>query len=251
MKKLLSLLMALMVFTFASVGFAEENEYISAEGLAESGQTAFMGFRAAETDAYRNLLQKVSDVNIDSVTTVKNGMLISDVINISVKGKIKNAEKMGSWKDDEGMYHFKLRMHVFGSNGLVTSVVPVIENNPSNTLIPVNIPSGNTEGNYTGLIIDCRNLGIDTALAPVIKDDGGHIVYNYSTVDHEKMISRGMVAYSKSMQNTRAGANPLVIVASSVDNFINPVVSLENAQKIINENSATHFFDEGNVVFIR
>ncbi|MBQ3452499.1 MAG: hypothetical protein IJG32_09560, partial [Selenomonadaceae bacterium] len=48
----------------------------------------------------------------------------------------------------------------------------------------------------------------------------------------------------------RAGANPLIIKAESLgDDNSCPVISAEDADKILVENLSTHFLDEGSVVF--
>ena len=62
-----------------------------------------------------------------------------------------------------------------------------------------------------------------------------------------------MAGYSHSINSyDRAGNNPLVIKAVSLENFnAYPIVSVEDANRILVENQVTHFLDNTNVVFIR
>ena len=65
---------------------------ISCQGESAEGQKKFKAKRSAVVVAQRNLLELIKGVRIDSVTTVKDGMLQSDVINSSVSGMIKGAQ---------------------------------------------------------------------------------------------------------------------------------------------------------------
>jgi len=50
---------------------------------------------------------------------------------------------------------------------------------------------------------------------------------------------------------TRAGRNPLVVRAVAVDAGANPVLSADDARRVLIENGASGFLDATNVVFIR
>ena len=108
------------------------------------------------------------------------------------------------------------------------------------------------EGIYTGLIVDCRGLGLKTAMSPTIKNINGTKIYGHKNLDVDKIIAMGMVDYvSDSGRVERAGTNPLIIRAVALDNFNrDPVVSLEDSNRILVENYATKFLKALKVVFL-
>ena len=108
------------------------------------------------------------------------------------------------------------------------------------------------EGIYTGLIIDCRGLGLKTAMSPVIKNINGTKIYGHKNLDIDKIIVMGMVDYVDDPEAVdRAGTNPLIIKAVALENFnCDPVVSLEDSNRILVENYATKFLKALKVVFL-
>lgn len=114
-------------------------------------------------------------------------------------------------------------------------------------------PAGKAVGKYTGLIVDCRGLGLRPCMSPVIKNDKGNPIYGYKNLDYQKVIANGMAEYTKDMGNApRAGAHPLVVKAVAVDNHnSNPVITTADANRVLIENGATGILDHTNVVFVR
>ena len=108
------------------------------------------------------------------------------------------------------------------------------------------------QGDYTGLVIDCRGLRLKTAMSPVIKNINGSKIYGHKNLDPDKIISMGMVDYVNNPANVaRAGSHPLVVKAVRLDDFnSNPVVSLVDSNRILIENHATKFLQDLKVVFI-
>ena len=114
-------------------------------------------------------------------------------------------------------------------------------------------PAGRAIGGYTGLIVDCRGLGLKPVMSPVIKNVEGTPIYGYKNLDYDKVISNGMAGYTTDITRAaRAGSNPLVVKAVSLDNHNgNPVLSLADANRVLIENGATGFLDNASVVFLR
>lgn len=108
------------------------------------------------------------------------------------------------------------------------------------------------QGDYTGLIVDCRGLRLKTAMSPVIKNINGSKIYGHKNLDPDKIVSMGMVDYVNNPANiARAGSHPLVVKAIRLDDFnSNPVVSLADSNKILIENHATKFLQDLKVVFL-
>ena len=103
------------------------------------------------------------------------------------------------------------------------------------------------------MIVDCSGLSLDTAMSPVIKDESGKKIYGHKNLDPDYIVANGMVSYSNGMESVaRAGKNPLVLKAIRAENHsINPVLSLEDANRLLIENEVSHFLEATNVVFVR
>ena len=106
---------------------------------------------------------------------------------------------------------------------------------------------------YTGLVVDCRGLGLSCAMSPVIKNKKGEPIYGHKNLDYDLVISKGMVSYTTDIDNfDRAGSNPLVVKAIELQNFNgNPVISVADANRVLIENQKAGFLDKMNVVFVR
>lgn len=114
-------------------------------------------------------------------------------------------------------------------------------------------PAGQAIGGYTGLIVDCRGLGLKPVMSPVIKNANGEPIYGYKNLDSATVIANGMASYTTDLSKaTRAGSNPLVVKAVGLDNHNgNPILSVADANRVLIENGATGFLDRTNVVFVR
>ena len=108
------------------------------------------------------------------------------------------------------------------------------------------------QGDYTGLIVDCRDLGLQPVMSPVIKNVNGTKIYGHKNLDIDKIISIGMADYVSDTENvSRAGDNPLVIRAVAVENFnSNPVLTIPDSNRVLIENYATKFLKDMKVVFL-
>ena len=264
---------------------------IRAEGICDTEQTFSQKRRAAKLLAQRALLEQIHGIQIDSKTTVENAVVTSDVINASVSGLIKGAREAACFSDEYGYVHVVMELPVYGGiNSLASVVLPSLPQKnflPPSDIIPVDkiagvalkpestgtnavaptipatqVPAVNqatvgnlygATGQYTGLIVDCSGMGLQTAMAPAIVTEGRKIVYGLEKFSREQVLNRGYVGYSKSTTEGvgRAGSNPMVIKAEGIERFCNPVISKEDAAKILAENQMNGFLSAGNVVFVK
>ena len=109
-----------------------------------------------------------------------------------------------------------------------------------------------TIGGYTGIIVDCSGLNLQPVMSPVIKNEDGETIYGNKNLDYDKVIELGMASYSNGEENLeRAGKNPIVVKAVEVSNFnSNPVLSIEDSNRVLIENQSDKFLDKLNVVFV-
>ena len=277
MRKLFSVLLAMCVLLLSGTAMAATDitgGVIRVEGVSGVGQSFALKRIAAKVDAQRLLAEQIHGVQIDSNTTVENAIVTSDVVKASVSGVVKGAREVSCTTDEYGYVHVVMELPLYGgANSLAAVVIPNVPQQgflPPSDIIPVDTkpaapavttnPNQATVGNlygatgqYTGLIVDCSGLGLQTAMAPALYTDGKKVVYGLENFSHEQVINRGYVGYSNSASSgvQRAGSNPMIVKAQSVEHFFNPVISKDDAAKILAENQMNGFLSTGNVVFVK
>ena len=258
MKKILSAIIALSIMLISCTVFAATDitdDVLTVEGIgAKQNINAAAGYRAAKIDAMRNALEAAQGVYIDSETTVKDSMMINDTIRTRINGTIRGARIVKMYADGDG-YHVVIEVPIHGAQSLAAAVMPATtaapDPLPTVTSFVSEIPV--STGPYTGLIVDCTGLGLETAMAPGVFTADNQLVYGKANFSYDQVINKGYVGYARSLTNGvgRAGSNPLIVRAQSVQRFVNPVVSAADAAKILSENQRTGFLGMGNVVFVK
>ena len=243
------------------------------ESVTNRTKAQILARRAAIVDGYRQLAESVKGVTIISNTTVRELEIDEDIITAKVDAVIKGAEVIEERPLPEGGYQVKMRLRIFGDNSLAQAVVkrtdfaPTPE--PLQAPLPDVIPSsvvGNTTvsvvsndsgksavGGFTGVVIDCRNQGLKTAMSPVIYNDREIKIYGHKNLNYDQVIANGMAGYAnnEAQAKGRAGSNPLIIRAIRIKDGTNPVISVADANRMLIENGATNFLTEAKVVFLR
>ena len=260
-----------------------ETGTITAEGLGVPNpkfripaQQKASAREAAKQAAYAELLATIEGINVSAETNVKDFMMESQTINSKVSGVIRGAKIIK--EEWDGTCHITMAVSMYGVSSLSSAVIePPAKVEPLPAPIPEVIPSvpadsmiGNTSvgvvvndnvsnsplsaiGGYTGLIVDCRGLGLNPVMSPVIKNERGISIYGHKNLNYDQVVAEGMVGYAKSVNGaSRAGSHPLMIKAKSlVDHNANPVISVADANRILIENGATSFLNNAKVVFLR
>ena len=270
MKKLFAALASLaMLFTFepASAVDIGNDGYIEVEGLEtpEKGESPNDARRIAILEAYRLLGETVGDLHISSSSTLKQSMeqsakgnkrsrIMANNLETRVDTVVNGAMVKTVYQDEAGTFHAIVRLPAFGgkkslanavfSDDMITEDFP----QPKST----NLESFQTTG-YTGLIIDCTGLGLESALSPAIKNVSGEEIYTLQNVTRQMATERGMVSYADNLNSgtQRAGSNPLIIKAMFVSGECDAVVSDEDADKILLANKTSKFLNNCMVVFVR
>ena len=268
--KLLGVLLAVILFaTTATVDAAPDwstntirvtGTGVGNPALAKTpAHMSMMAKRAAMTDAYRQLAEMVQGVQVDAETTVEQMMLTNDIVKTRVSAIIKGARVVDEGELAGGGYEVTMEIPMFGgSGGLAETVIerpPVIEPFPTPTpdYRPPAPEQRPTSSSYTGLVVDCRGLGtINPVMSPVIKNAHGQKIYGHINLDYDRIIIEGMATYATDMNMAdRAGNNPLVVRAIRLDDLnATPVLSTEDADMVLYENSMSHFLDNIAVVFL-
>lgn len=238
------------------------------------GQARALARRAALTDAYRNLAEQVAGVQVTAETSMRDLEVEYDIVKTRVDAIIKGMHMVGEpvWYED-GTCEVTLEMPLFGSaNSVAEAAFLPFKNEvkepfpqPSTTVTTTtttttttsadgsNVVAGAVANKYTGLIVNCTGLGLNPVMSPVIRNNQGQPIYGYKNLDYDKVIAYGMADYTRDINNqTRAGNNPLVVMAVSVENHnAYPVVTISDADAILIANQGDRFLDNTAVVFVR
>ena len=184
-----------------------------------------MALRAAQLDAYRNLLEVTEGVRINSVTVVEDSMVANDMIRSQVNGMVKGAQVIKKEYLSDGTVEVTIAMSLRGGFAqliLPTDIkqVPEIKTIPPSTPAPLEaekvgeIPTL-APAIYTGLVVDARGLGARPAMSPKILDESGQEVYGSAYVSREFAVQQGMAGYAKdltsSQTNPRVTNEPLTV----------------------------------------
>jgi hypothetical protein len=192
-----------------------------------------MALRAAQLDAYRNLLEVTKGVRINSVTVVEDSMVSSDMIRSQVDGMVKGTQVIKKEYLSDGTVEVTIAMSLRG--GFAQLILPKdIKQVPEIKTIPP-APPAVPEGAmpapppampepttpavapaiYTGLVVDARGLGARPAMSPKIRDERGQEVYGSAYVSREYAVQQGMAGYAKdltaSQTNPRVTNEPLTV----------------------------------------
>ena len=229
--------------------------------------------RAARMDAERNLAEQIRGVQVTAESSMKDLELDYDYVKTAVDALIKNMQEVGEPKFyDDGVCEIVLEVPLWGSTSSVAEVAFMPFKNepkvdfpqPSVTVTTTTSTTTNTvvaaatfnNSHYTGLIVDCSGLGLKPVMSPVIKNDSGQAIYGHQNLDYDKVIAYGMASYVRNASDmsaaSRAGNNPIVVKALSVENHnAYPIVTISDADSILIANQGDHFLDDCAVVFVR
>lgn len=239
------------------------------KGNVSAGQKRLLAQRAAVADAYRQLAELINGVNVDSETVVKDFVTESDIVRTKVSALIKGA-KLGKPRFmSDGTVEIDVTLGVYGQNSLSSVIVPPalekqnipVQPNPTpepNIVTPTAPPdSPPPAGSYTGVIIDCRGLGVEPAMSPQIVDSSGKEIYIGSRpIDPDLVVNIGIVGYantlSQAQANARVGNNPLLIKAVKAGgrHKTDAVIAADKGQQILQADGRADFLSRSKVIFV-
>jgi hypothetical protein len=190
--------------------------YIEAVGIGAPPQRNIgtpqarpMALRAAQVDAYRNMLEVVNGVRVDSTTTIRDFTVESDIINTQVQGLVKGAKTMKQEYLSDGTVEVTVRMPLSGNFASV--IVPrILERKQAAPMLaapqaPAASPVSAGEV-FTGLVVDARGIQARPAMSPRIIDEKGQEVYGSMNVDREYAVQQGMSGYARDLTAAQSNA---------------------------------------------
>ncbi len=212
--------------------------------------------RAAKMLALRTALETVKGINMNSSTTVQNFMVSNDVITTRVSGYLQNFRQKGREKYmSDGSVEVTMEIPIDGIDGLGSSLLEdELGENPS--VRRFKGKKSRKKHLFTGLIIDCRGLGLKPALSPKVVDENGKEIYGSAYISKKWVDKHGMVGYAKTIEGAtkikRAGNTPGSIKAVKVSgqNSTDVIISNNDAEDIRSASKNLKFLSECRVVLV-
>jgi hypothetical protein len=218
---------------------------------ANPAQARAMAERAAQVVAYRNLLEAVKGVRVDSTTLVENFMVTSDVIRTQVSGFVQGATVMDKKYMSDGSVEVTVGMKLTGA--LADALLPkTLPGQP----VGLGAAAGIAGQVYTGLIVDARGLGVKPAMAPKVLNEDGKEVYGSAWVNRDWAVREGMVGYLKdpaqAQANPRVTDKPLMVkaVKAAGDARVDVVISNADAGTIHGASQNLSFLEKCRVIIL-
>lgn len=194
------------------------NQYIESKGQSvidnvrfkNPAQAKLMAKRGAIVDAQRNLLETTKGVQVTSETKVQDMITTSDYIYSRVDGLVKNATLVGEAIEKDGYMEVTMRIPLYDQKGLApvlydqvvkkmstTSTIKPITSEPQNTEDTTNI-SEITD--ISKLAFNLNGKTYDPSMFPVVLDEKGNVVLDYSKIyDPKKGVFPKVVSAGKSL----------------------------------------------------
>jgi hypothetical protein len=220
---------------------------------ANAAQARAMAERAAQVVAYRNMLEAVKGVRVDSTTTVENFIVTSDAIRTEVSGIIQGAMIMDKKYMSDGSVEVTVGMKLTGA--LADALLPKTLPTPPTGLTGA-LPPGTPGQLYTGLIVDARGLGVKPAMAPKILNEDGKEVYGSAWINRDYAVREGMVGYLKdpvqAQMNPRVADKPLMVKALKVlgDARVDMVITNADAAMLHNASENLSMLQKCRVIIL-
>ena len=229
------------------------------------GQYRLTGIQAARMDAQRQLVSCIEGIQVTAESSMADFALEYDTVKTRTAGLVKNAVEVEppKYNSETDTWEVTMEMKLFGGAKSVASVAflpfkdePKVDFPPPVNKEVVKQPTVVSQ-NYTGLIVDCSGLGeLNPVMSPVIKNADGTKIYGHENLDPDKIILNGMASYADSVDDeisrSRAGSKPLIVKATSLTDLdATPVVSIDDADKILAANRSDKFLNNCAVVFVK
>lgn len=218
---------------------------------ANAAQARAMAERAAQVVAYRNLLEAVKGVRIDSTTTVENFMVTSDVVRTQVSGFVQGAMVMDKKYMSDGSVEVTVGMKLTGA--LADTLLPKTTPSPPTGIVTTPGAAGQA---FTGLIIDARGLGVRPAMAPKVVNEDGKEVYGSAWINRDWAVREGMAGYLRdplqAQQNPRVTDKPLTVKAikATGEARVDLVISNADASMIHGASQNLSFLEKCKVIIL-
>ncbi len=199
--------------------------------------------RAAQIDAFRNILETLKGVQVKGGQTAGSLMASDNALKASVEGLIRN------FKVTDRKY--------FSDGGVELTVEMALDGKLAELLLPpAATPTRTAQGTHdvgSGLVIVAKGLKITPALAPRILDESGKEIYGPEFVQPGALRANGIAGYlsseSAAEHSARVGDHPMTLKAVKAHGS-DIVLSAADAAKLSDSQANLGFLTEGKVIIV-
>ncbi|MFP4372661.1 MAG: hypothetical protein ACLFQ4_10615, partial [Halanaerobium sp.] len=219
---------------------------VAPDNMSNDAQAQVLAREGAIVDARAKMLEYIKGVHITKDVTVVNAMANSKV-NQTLEGFINGTYVVqGSEEWNEGIYKVTMRKDIDEFNRVFYEEQSA----------EFATEEAERETDYTGLVIDARNVDLNPQVMFRIEAENGTVVYDNTKALFEPAVDKGLVDFAPSIERAtelpRVGDTPLVVEAVEVsgEDGTVVVVSNEDAAEITEELESTKVFRQANVVAV-
>ena len=239
---------------------------VPGERFKHKGQRKLMALRAAQVEAYRQLLEAVDKVKVSSESVVRDMAGESDVVRATISGMVQGAQVIKRDYDvHEEIATVYVRLPIIGSGGVIDNLLPQLHQTPpppdskpyappAPEVAPKPQPAVKP---IDGLIVDVTKYkAFRPALVNRILTEKGEILYDPSKIAQDILVNHGSGDYTtdtgkaKAILSERGSQNPLLISASNIVRMTDVQINPEAATKIFAANQKGNFLEAAKVVFV-
>jgi hypothetical protein len=223
---------------------------------ASALQAREMAKSAAWAVALRNLLEAVKGVRVDSMTLVNNFVMTNDEVRTRVEGMVKGAKLVKEQEMPDGSFETTVEMKLTGDFSGVVLPKPSLRTDPLPQYKKPVVDGHTISKSYSGLVVDARGTGAQTALAPRILNEQGDEAYSVAYVEQRDVAEQGIAIYVSDLPsaqaNPRVTSTPLLVKAlrASGNNHTDLVVSDADVQTIHGVPAHFKFLKQAKVLVI-
>lgn len=204
--------------------------------------------RAAQMDAFRNLLAQVQGIQVSGGKTVGDMMASNDELKGRVSGTLRGFKVTAKrYFSDSGVeIDVEVPLSAISSAVSEAAAAPAASETVSGLAI-------NTQGEKknTGLVIDARGLKVSPALAPRVLGEDGKAFYTVEILSDEARKSKGVASYFKTLDQAQksllVGEKPVVVKATRADGS-DLVLTAADIKKLTESNNS--YLAEGRVAIV-
>ncbi len=198
--------------------------------------------RAAQLDAFRNLLETLKGVKVSSGQSAGDRMAADAALRAQVEGVLRNFTVVAR--------------HYFSDGGVELEVRMPLDGKVAELLVPKDpaaaVPAAGADIG-SGLVVDAKGLKVTPALAPRLLDPQGKVVYGPGFVQGEALKQNGIAGYLKDVaaadRSARVGPHPLTVKAIASQGT-DLVISDADAHKLEDGRANLAFLSEGKVIIV-
>ncbi|WP_395146280.1 hypothetical protein [Armatimonas sp.] len=226
-------------------------------------QDTLLARDAARADALQTLTMALQQVRVRGESRVSS---YTNTANSGVRLKLAEVVKSAEVLEEKllpeaGIFRVIVQVRLIGAGSVSEAIGVPIEtktateqDKPRESFTPgTPAPPGVA---FTGLIVDCRGLGLKSSPCPKLWNESDEEVFGTITVSDEFLQDQGIVAYPHSLEaarnSSRIGARPLIVRARRCRDSTRcePILSASDAQRIQEANSESKFLERCAVVFV-